>query len=194
MAIPNKTRAARLDFARKMKIVEKICCFFSRFWQVSVVAQQAAEHTNMSTTTTLALATKSNLSPKPTKTEIIDAMVKRAIANTKLQNEANSKKREAIVAKIEKSAVKMVKSIKFDVSVGSNYVNIYSYRVTSPEIDLLIKELDKYQHIRIDEKMLKTEIRNQINATVIPQPDRLLKNPDTVKAIDAQLKAWGISK
>ena len=148
----------------------------------------------MKTTTTLALATKSNLSPKPTKTEIIDAMVKRAIENTKLQNEANSKKREAIVSKIEKASIKMVKSIKFDVSVGSNYVNIYSYRVTSPEIELLIKELDKHQHIRIDEKMLKTEIRNQINATVSPQPDRLLKNPDTVKAIDAQLKAWGISK
>lgn len=29
---------------------------------------------------------------------------------------------------------------------------------------------------------------------IVEQPDRLLKNPDTVKAIDAQLKAWGISK
>ena len=148
----------------------------------------------MSTTTTLALATKSNLSPKPTKTEIIDAMVKRAMENTKLQNEANSKKRELIVAKIQKAALKMVKSVKFNVTVGSSYVNIYSCRVTSPEIDALIKELDKYQHIRIDEKQLKIEIRNQINAAVSPQPDRLLKNPDTVKAIDAQLKAWGISK
>lgn len=30
---------------RKIKIVEKSCCFFWGFWQLSVVAQQAAEHT-----------------------------------------------------------------------------------------------------------------------------------------------------
>jgi hypothetical protein len=146
------------------------------------------------TTTTLALATKTNLSPKPTKTEIIDAMVKRAVVNIKLQNEANSKKHELIMAKIEKAAMKIVKSIKFDVSVSSNYVTLYSYRVTNPEIESLLKELDKYRHVRIDEKQLKVEIRNQINATTSPQPDRLLKNPDTVKAIDAQLKTWGIGK
>jgi hypothetical protein len=145
------------------------------------------------TTTSLSIST-TKIQPKPTKTEIIDAMVTRAVVNIKLQNEENKKKRESIVSKIEKCALKMIKSIKFDVSINSNHVNLYSYRVTSPEIESLIKDLDKYRHVRVDEKQLKIDIRNQINATVNPSPDRLLKNPDTVKAIDEQLKSWGINK
>lgn len=147
----------------------------------------------MKNTTTLSLST-TKIQPKPTKTEIIDAMVARAVINLKQKNEENSKKRDTVIAKIEKAALKMVKSIKFEVVMGTNSVNLYSYRVTSPEIESLLKEAEKYRHIRIDEKQLKNDIRNQINATVSPSPDRLLKNPDTVKSIDAQLKTWGINK
>jgi len=37
--------AGSIDFARKMKIVEKSCCFFWRIWQVSVVARNKRQNT-----------------------------------------------------------------------------------------------------------------------------------------------------
>jgi hypothetical protein len=151
----------------------------------------------MSKTTALAIANKQNLTPKPTKSEIIEAMVKRAVVKIKAENDANSKKRDVIIAKIKKSARKLAKSIQFEVNIYGNsrtpHVNMYSGDVTSPELDKLLAEYNACKHQVIDEKELRNQIRSELNGAMKPDPDRLLNDPSTVKAIDAQLAAWGIN-
>lgn len=148
-------------------------------------------------TTTLALATKPNLIPKPTKSEIIEAMVKRAKAKLQADNAEAQKKREVIGAKIRKLAQKLAKSQKFVVNIHANaknpHVDLYCYNVTSPEMDKLLAEFDACKTVNIDEKALRNQIRDEINGATKPDPDRLLSDPNTVKAIDAQLVAWGIN-
>lgn len=148
-------------------------------------------------TTTLALATKPNLIPKPTKSEIIEAMVKRAIGKIKAQNEISAKKREEVRVKIEKLAHKLAKTRKFGVSISSRsskpHIDIYCHNITSPELDKLLAEFEKYTTQSIDEKALRIQIRDEINGATKPDPERLLSDPNTVKAIDAQLVAWGIN-
>lgn len=43
--------AGSIDFARKMKIVEKICCFFSRIWQLSARRATSGGTRNMNEAT-----------------------------------------------------------------------------------------------------------------------------------------------
>lgn len=146
--------------------------------------------------TTLALATKPNLIPKPTKGEIIEAMVKRAVSKIEAENAVNTKKRETLRVKIDKLAHKLAKSQKFEVYVYTEctrpHVDLKCTGVTSPEMDKLLAEYKSFKITRIDEKTLREQIRNEINGATKPDPDRLLKDPSTVSAIDAQLAAWGI--
>jgi hypothetical protein len=146
--------------------------------------------------TTLALATKPNLIPKPTKSEIIEAMVARAVGKIEAENEVNSKKREALRVKIEKLGQKLAKSQKFRVYIFADsnkpHVDLGCSEVTSPEMDKLLADYKACPNVRIDEKKLREQIRHEVNGTLKPDPNRLLNNPDTVKAIDAQLAAWGI--
>lgn len=148
-------------------------------------------------TTTLALATKPNLIPKPTKTEIIEAMVKRAKIKLTADNEAAGKKRELVKEKIKKLAQKLAKSKVFAVSIYADgkkpHVDLYAREVTSPEMDKLLAEYAACKTFCIDEKALRIQIRDEINVATKPDPERLLSDPNTVKAIDAQLVAWGIN-
>lgn len=146
--------------------------------------------------TSLALATKPNLIPKPTKGEIIEAMVKRAVSKIEAENADRKKKREAILVKIKKVSQKLAKRLEFSVSLCVNSRNPHVYlshdNVTSPELDKLLAEYKACEHVSADLKKLREQIRNEINGAMKPDPDRLLKDPSTVSAIDAQLAAWGI--
>ena len=146
--------------------------------------------------TTLALATKPNLIPKPTKGEIIEAMVKRAVSKIEAENADKKKKRETLRVKIEKLAHKLAKSHKFAVYIYVNgsrpHVDLSCTQLTSPEMDKLLVEYKTLETVSIDLKKLREQIRNEINGTMKPDPDRLLNDPSTVSAIDAQLAAWGI--
>jgi len=151
----------------------------------------------MSKTTALAIANKPNLTPKPTKGEIIEAMVKRAVVKIKAENDANSKKRDIVEAKIKKAARKLAKSCQFQVYIYANarvpHVCMHSGDVTTPELDKLLAEYNACKQQSIDEKELRNQTRAELNGAMKPDPDRLLNDPSTVKAIDAQLAAWGIN-
>lgn len=151
----------------------------------------------MSKTTALALANKPNLTPKPTKSEIIEAMVKRAKIKLTADNEAASKKRELVKEKIKKLAQKLAKSQVFAFSIYADckkpHVDLYASEVTSPEMDKLLAEYAACKTFCIDEKELRNQIRAELNGATKPDPERLLNDPSTVKAIDAQLAAWGIN-
>jgi len=150
---------------------------------------------------TTALSLPSAVQPKPTRTEIVEAMVQRAKSRTESENEARAKKRESLLPKIEAAAKKAMKN--FSVSV-----NIYTYsktdmrknhcdarvsNITSPEMEKLLDEYHKVGHlIRFDEKETRATIRRGLSGAHNPDPARLLANPSAVEAIDKTLEAWGI--
>ena len=156
----------------------------------------------MKNTTTTALSLPTAVQPKPTKTEIIEAMVQRAKARVTTLNAEREKKREALRPKIEAAAKKAMKNFSAKVSIYTyspqsdnrkNHCDISIFNVTSPELDKL---LDEYSKIRgmicFDEKETRAEIRRGLNGMHKPDPSRLLANPETVKAIDTTLDAMGI--
>jgi len=157
----------------------------------------------MKNTTTTALSLPTAVQPKPTKTEIIEAMVQRAKQRIAMTNEEREKMRESLIPKIEAAARKAVKSF-----VASSRVNIYTYskrdprknhcdvvtqNVTSPELEKLLEAYEKVSsNIYFDEKETRAAIRRELNGMHKPDPTRLLANVETVRAIDTTLDAMGI--
>lgn len=153
----------------------------------------------MSTTTSaLSIPAVQGVQPKPTKTEIIEAMVARAKAKHDEESERRAKMRKAISAKIESLAIKLAKSKRPDVgiyvysSAESSHCDVTVRRVKSPELDALFDQYRAVERICWDEKKARDAIRREINGAINRNPSRLLDNPEAVKAIDATLKQWGL--
>jgi hypothetical protein len=148
------------------------------------------------TTTTLALPTV--VQPKPTKAEIIEAMVQRARARQIAVNEEASKKRDALKPKIEKAVLKLIKGMKPHVAIYAKSREPHCEArygvIKSPELDELLAQYASFDNAIecFDEKEVRTAIRRELNGEHKPDPSRLLANPETVKAIDTTLDAMGI--
>lgn len=150
------------------------------------------------TTTALALPGTQAIVPKPTKTEIIDAMVARAKVKHDEENARREKLREGVKKKIEAAALKAAKSIKPTVSVyvyshgSGNHCDVKITNVTNPELEKLFAEYQATARLHWDEKEVRTAIRQELSGVGKQSPTRLLDNPEAVKAIDAKLAEWGI--
>lgn len=149
------------------------------------------------TTTALALPGTQAIVPKPTKTEIIDAMVARAKVRHDEENARRKKLREAVQKKIEAAALKASKGMKPTVSIyvydsGGSHCDVKVSNITTPELQKLFAEYRATARILWDEKEVRNAIKAELAGTGKQSPTRLLDNPEAVKAIDAKLAEWGI--
>lgn len=149
------------------------------------------------TTTALALPGTQAIVPKPTKTEIIEAMVARAKVKHDEENARREKLREGVKKKIEAAALKAAKSIKPRVSIycyaaGGSHCDVKVTNLTNPELEKLFAEYQTTALLCWDEKEVRNAIKAELAGTGKQSPTRLLDNPEAVKAIDAKLAEWGI--
>lgn len=150
------------------------------------------------TTTALALPTVQSIQPKPTKTEIVEAMLARAKVKHDAENERRSKRAEVLQKKIEAIAIKAIKSRTPSVSIytydnsESSHCDVQFQNLKTPELEPLFKEMRGLRRLCWDEKAIRDAIRRELTGIQRPNQTRLLDNPDTVKAIDAMLTQWGL--
>lgn len=142
------------------------------------------------TTTSLALVIPP-LVPKPTKTELVDALVDRAALKHAADSKINSDKKEALSKKIFTLALKrMTKSEKpyqqyIRSSRNTPGVEI-AWFVTSPEIEAAIKERDAIPWLGgFERSVIKRKIRESLATQPPSRPNPLLTNPTAIKALDA---------
>lgn len=151
---------------------------------------------NANTTTTLSIPTAS-IQPKPTKTEIVEAMLVRAKLKHDAENKRRIAKREAAEKKIEALALKAIKGTKPRVSVYAYSDSVRSHcdvrfdRVKTPELDALFAEYYDNAPFLWNEKETREKIRRELTGAAKPSPTRLLDNPEAVRTMDAMLEQWG---
>jgi hypothetical protein len=148
------------------------------------------------TTTALSIPTAA-IQPKPTKTEIVEAMLVRAKLKHDAENERRKAKREALGKKIEALAIKVAKTLTPKVYIyayadeSRSHCELRVDPIKSPELDALLAEYHENALIRWDEKATREAIRRELTGAAKPGPGRLLENPEAVQAIDAMLEQWG---
>jgi hypothetical protein len=139
-----------------------------------------------------------NIQPKPTKSEIIEAMLARAKFKHDAENERRKTKRETIRKKIEAVTLKIAKSMTPSVHIyaysdtRASHCDVKIDRIKSPELDVLLDEFKTNELQGWAEKETRESIRRMLNGTVKSNPARLLENPEAVAAIDDKLQRWGI--
>lgn len=149
-------------------------------------------------TTSTALVIPQTITPKPTKNDIINAMVERARVKHNEERDRLRKLREASMEKIKEAAkVEFQKNPpKPDLTVltSSYYEYVqFEFRVTSPELKNLMKEHEKIGSLRpFDEKEVRAFIREGMSTQTGNAVQSLLANPDAVKALDASLEHIGM--
>lgn len=150
------------------------------------------------TTTALAITAIPSVEPKPTRSEIIEALVIRSKEKIDKENSARLKRRDDIRKKIDKLAIKIAKTMepKVDFYVSSKpdqtTCDVRFAAIKTPELVELFKEYHENSRVIWDEKETRKAIREELSKPRGFNPDRLLKNPDSLKAIDAMLDKWGI--
>lgn len=144
------------------------------------------------TTTALALPTVQAIQPKPTKTEIVEAMLVRAKVKHDAENERRKKLRSEIEKSIKDAAMKALKSkdLKPSIQLRGYGKNVeIEYTVETPAIKSMFVELDGLGHLHWEEKEMRQTIREELE---VRKARRLLDDPDAVKAMDAMLEEWGL--
>jgi hypothetical protein len=149
------------------------------------------------TTTALSIQT-ATIQPKPTKTEILDAMLIRAKAKHEAENARREAKRETLHKKIEALAIKLAKGKTPHVSFYPSskaercHCDVRVNNVQSTDLTELLLEYDQNSGSYWDERETRAAIRRELSGIKKPTPTRLLENPEMVKSIDAMLEQWGI--
>jgi len=139
-----------------------------------------------------------SVQPKPTKTEVLDAMVIRAKVKHDAENKRREKAREALEKKITALAIKAGKSKTPSVGIyvynnkESNHCDLYIRNLQTPELQPLLEDLHSLIRLVWDEKDVRRAIKQELSGIAKPSPTRLLDNPETVKAMDAMLAQWGM--
>jgi len=129
-----------------------------------------------------------NHQPKPTKAQLVEALVQRAKQLNDEENKARHAKREEIQAQIDITAQSLLARVKpEDYEVHPRpYNNNISLSVTidmPPEINRLCKKLSQYNWVRFDEKETKKKILESLK-----NPNPLLGNSELAKALDQILE------
>ena len=139
-------------------------------------------------TTALALP---SVQPKPTRKEVIDALVARAKVKHDAENERRQAMREQLEGKIKSAALKDFKSKAFK-GTPSVYIQFHNntveiqYLVKSDTVTQLIAQYEKNRRVDWNENIVRQEIRDALDGR-----SPLLDNPEAVKAMDALLESWG---
>ena len=137
----------------------------------------------------------SNTSPKPTKAQIIEALVERARIQFREKEDAIRSKRQAIEEQINKEARKEFAKIAFEMESISIYENYRPPHIdfhlktglslfSTPKITALLNKLNQFQTSHFDEKATKALIAEKLK-----QNNPLLGNDEVAKSLDAMLAA-----
>ena len=145
------------------------------------------------TTTALAIPQFSKVSPKPTKTEILEALVQRAKVKHDLEEETRKIKADALLRKIERTARDLAKKEKDVNEIDYVYYSEKKVRFTiwvkSPELSSLIEAHSKIKHgSTFDYQSTKRLLREKLAGA--PERCRLLDSPEAVKALDHMLESF----
>lgn len=164
--------------------------------RVSIACQPTITMKKAPTTTALSLPTIQAVQPKPTKKEIIDAMIVRAKVKHDEENARREAARDKIMKKIEPLVVKAIKSSApkiriYTYSQGDdrNHCDVAFSQVKSPELSVLFDQYSDLHRLSWDERDVRQSIQTALTGAA---PQRILDNPEAVAAIDATLKQWGI--
>ena len=148
--------------------------------------------------TSLALPITQKMQPKPTKTEILNAMVARAKVAHDAENERRRAARAKLETKINSLAVKAARGKKASVQIWTysdkekGHVDVSFCSIQTPELQDLLAQYRELTPVRWDEKETRAAINAQLTGITKVSPSRLLEDPEAVKAIDQMLSAWGI--
>ena len=166
--------------------------------RVPPLSDETGQPNTMKNNNTTLIMPTTTMQPKPTKTEIVEAMLTRAKLKHDAENERRKKLREVLRKKIETLALKLAKGMTPEVSVyaysnsESSHCDVRINRVKSPELDALMSQYKDLELIYWDEKEMRNTIKRELSGIQKPSPTRLLDNPATVKAMDAMLEQWGL--
>ena len=139
-------------------------------------------------TTTLAIPKKiATHQPKPTKSQLVEALLVRARAAHGRAEEARSIKRDAIEAQVKAEAKKTFHAacIKdFDFSINTWHKSCsFTLSVESPKIKQLCESMQEHDYCHFDRDATKKKI---VESLATPNP--LLGDADTAKALDQLLE------
>ena len=143
------------------------------------------------TTQTMALSIP-NVQPKPTKSEVINALLTRAKVKHDAENERRQALRNQLADKIKSTALKDFRSKVFNgdprfiIQWSNGHVEI-DFIIKTDAVIQLIRQHEGLRRIAWEEGVVKQEIRDAIEGR-----SPLLENPEAVKAMDAMLESWGI--
>ena len=146
-------------------------------------------------TTALSLPT---VHPKPTKAEVINALLARAKVKHDAENVRRAALKDQLTEKLKSLALKTFKSkaynadprIEFrDYRDSSPKTVELSFDVQSDEITRIMIQRKALGPIMWEENMMKQNIRDGLEDSVRV---RLLEDPTMVKAMDAMLEQWGL--
>lgn len=153
-------------------------------------------------TTALALPSTATITPKPTKTEIIEAMVERARSKAKEENDRRAALREKLMVKIKKEALKAIKGMTPAVDQYSHYSDpdarhckVSYLNIKTPALKELLNEYYEIGgRIYFDESQTRRAIRAElaVKKDVSAGVQRLLACPEIVKSFDAAIEKLSI--
>lgn len=154
------------------------------------------------------IAIPNTITPKPTKTEIIEAMVAVRLKQQEEEYgaalERNGKLRSKAINLLEKHAKKAVRSEKLDLNLGymgrrtGDLHNVYVSMNLCNLPDEVSSAIKAYHTARVPAKQGAAEIRKEIRARISSggsSSDRvraLIDSPDSRKAIEESLAAIGM--
>lgn len=135
----------------------------------------------------------SNTAPKPTKAQIVEALVERARIQFQEKQDAIESKRQVIKEQIEEEARKEFAKFVFEVESVSIYENYNRPHIdfhlkddlrnfSTPKITALLNKLNQFQTSHFDEKATKILITGKLK-----QDNPLLGNDEVAKSLDAML-------
>lgn len=149
-------------------------------------------------TTSTALVIPQSITPKPTKNNIINAMVERARVKHNQERGEYEAKRAKLKEKIDTAAMAELSrspgtpQTKIRTWTGSERVEI-EYTVKSPMLAKLIREYHDMPSPRhFDDVSVRRQIREGMSNQAGNAVQSLLANPDAVKALDASLEHIGM--
>ena len=127
-----------------------------------------------------------NTAPKPTKAQLIDALVERARIQFDQDKEEQEKKCEAIIGKIKAAALKIL-GVKADTEADISVWGDGQIRVSFEMGHASLVKLGK-QHEEIDvlRRFNDWGVREQIKKAMVPE-NPLLNNEDVAKSLDQLL-------
>lgn len=154
--------------------------------------------TNAKKTTSTALTIPQTITPKPTKNDIINAMVERARVKHAEEFQKMNAAKVAAEEKIKTLAMQEFASNppKPKITIcgwsGSRRVDV-EFQVRSPELTKLIATYDGMPTMRgFDEVAVRRQIRDGMGSVKGAAVQALLANPEAVTALDASLAHIGM--